>query len=115
MWQTQFILPESTEIGQGGLMEVALHPDYKNNGWIYLSVADPKNGDRRQAFTKYYRGKLKIDGNKYTWTDEQVIFKLPDENYNGSGITLVARSFSMARGTSSFPSVSEAMARLRRS
>lgn len=79
-------LPASTEIGQGGLMEVALHPDYKNNGWIYLSVADPKNGDRRQAFTKYYRGKIKVDGDKYSWTNEQTIFKLPEENYNGSGV-----------------------------
>ena len=79
-------LPESTEIGQGGLMEVAVHPDYKDNGWIYLSVADPKNGDRRQAFTKYVRGKLKFTGTKILWTSQQVIFKMSDDNYNGSGI-----------------------------
>ena len=79
-------IPESTEIGQGGLMEVAVHPDYKNSGWIYLSVADPKNGDRKQAFTKYYRGKLKFECSKISWTDQQVIFKMPEENYNGSGI-----------------------------
>ncbi len=79
-------LPESTEIGQGGLMEVAVHPEYKKNGWIYLSIADPKNGDRRQAFTKLVRGKLKFEGSKIMWTDTQTIFKMTDENYNGSGV-----------------------------
>ena len=79
-------LPESTEIGQGGLMEVAVHPEYKKNGWIYLSVADPKNGDRRQAFTKLVRGKLKFEGSRIMWTDTQPIFKMTDDVYNGSGV-----------------------------
>ena len=79
-------LPPSTEIGQGGLMEVKVHPDYKNNGWIYLSVAEPLNGDLHKAFTKYVRGKLKFTGTKYLWTSEQTIFKMADDNYNGSGI-----------------------------
>jgi glucose/arabinose dehydrogenase len=30
-------LPEIKVIGQGGLMDVALHPDFKDNRWIYLS------------------------------------------------------------------------------
>ncbi|MBS1700140.1 MAG: PQQ-dependent sugar dehydrogenase [Armatimonadetes bacterium] len=79
-------LPASTEIGQGGLMEVAVHPDYAKNGWIYLTVADPKEGNRREAFTRTYRGRLKFDGDKVTWTDQQDIFKVPIDNYNGSGI-----------------------------
>jgi glucose/arabinose dehydrogenase len=79
-------LPESTEIGQGGLMEVAVHPDYKSNGWIYLSVADPNNGNRRQAFTRLVRGKLKFEGSKILWTDQQDIFKMTADNYNGSGV-----------------------------
>lgn len=76
-------LPASTEIGQGGLMEVAVHP---TNGWIYLSVADPKDGDRRSAFTRIYRGKIQINGNSATWTNTQDIFKVPVENYSGAGV-----------------------------
>ncbi len=79
-------LPASTEIGQGGLMEVSVHPNYAKNGWIYLSVADPKNGDRGSAFTKYVRGKLKFEGSRITWTNEETIFKVAEDNYNGSGI-----------------------------
>ena len=30
-------LPTVAVIGQGGLMDVAVHPKYRENGWIYLS------------------------------------------------------------------------------
>lgn len=32
-------LPEITALGQGGLMDVILHPDYDDNGWIYFTYA----------------------------------------------------------------------------
>jgi aldose sugar dehydrogenase len=32
-------LPEVTAQGQGGLMEVILHPNYEENGWIYFTYA----------------------------------------------------------------------------
>ena len=31
--------PPVAQIGQGGLLDVALHPDFTNNRWIYLSYA----------------------------------------------------------------------------
>lgn len=30
--------------GQGGLLDIQLHPDYANNGWIYLTYAKPGTG-----------------------------------------------------------------------
>lgn len=30
--------------GQGGLMDIKLHPDYKNNGWIYLTYSKSGEG-----------------------------------------------------------------------
>jgi glucose/arabinose dehydrogenase len=35
-------VPEVFYKGQGGLLDVALHPDYKTNGWIYISYSSPK-------------------------------------------------------------------------
>ena len=32
-------LPEIAVTGQGGLLDVALHPDFENNQWIYLSFS----------------------------------------------------------------------------
>jgi len=37
-------LPRIAATGQGGLLDVALHPDYAKNGWIYLSYAAPGEG-----------------------------------------------------------------------
>ena len=38
-------LPDIEAKGQGGLLDVVLHPDYKNNAWLYLSyVAEGRNG-----------------------------------------------------------------------
>ena len=30
--------------GQGGMLDIAIHPDYAKNGWIYLSYSEPKDG-----------------------------------------------------------------------
>ena len=32
-------LPPVTQHGQGGLLDVALHPDFATNGWVYLAFA----------------------------------------------------------------------------
>jgi glucose/arabinose dehydrogenase len=61
--------------GQGGLLDVAVHPDYASNGWIYLSYSDP--GPDGSAMTAIVRGKLR-DG---TWVDQQTLFKAPVELY----------------------------------
>jgi aldose sugar dehydrogenase len=37
-------LPEVTARGQGGLMEVILHPKYEENGWIYFTYAASYDG-----------------------------------------------------------------------
>jgi aldose sugar dehydrogenase len=79
-------LPASTEIGQGGLMEVAVEPNYATTGWIYLSVADPSKDGGRKAMTKIVRGKLSISGGQAKWTDTQTIFEVGQDAYNGSGV-----------------------------
>ncbi|MFS4492296.1 PQQ-dependent sugar dehydrogenase [Maribacter sp. 2308TA10-17] len=44
--------------GQGGLMDIELHPDYKNNGWIYISYASSE-GEGKGGHTALMRAKLK--------------------------------------------------------
>jgi glucose/arabinose dehydrogenase len=61
----------------GGMMDIALDPDYAENGWIYLafSQTDGENGDRDAlAMTKIVRGKIK----DYQWTEEQELFSAPE-------------------------------------
>ena len=47
--------------GQGGLLDIKLHPDYKTNGWIYLTYAKPM-GDQGGATTL---ARTKLEGNKF--------------------------------------------------
>lgn len=56
--------------GQGGLMDIQLHPDYTNNGWIYLSYAKP-NAAGTAGGTVIARAKL--NGN--AMTDLQELFQ----------------------------------------
>ena len=71
-------LPEVWARGQGGLLDVAVHPDYEsaNNGWIYLSIAHAF--DRSGAMTKIIRGKIE-DGK---WTNQETIFQAEKETYD---------------------------------
>jgi glucose/arabinose dehydrogenase len=61
--------------GQGGLLDVGVHPDYAKNGWIYLSFSDP--GPNGSAMTRVVRAKLK--GNALV--DVQDVFKAPPDTY----------------------------------
>ena len=76
--------PEVWAHGQGGLLEVALHPNYAENGWVYLGFSEKggtRNG-RAQGTTKIVRGR--IEDNR--WTDEAVIFEVPFKYHRASGV-----------------------------
>lgn len=47
--------PEVVAEGQGGLLDVELHPDYEENGWIYLSFSKAGDGG---ATTSIVRAQL---------------------------------------------------------
>ncbi|AFG38462.1 PQQ-dependent sugar dehydrogenase [Spirochaeta africana] len=51
-------LPRVAAQGQGGLLDVVLHPEYQENGWIYLSYARPTSGG---ATTALARARLEDD------------------------------------------------------
>lgn len=70
--------------GQGGLMDVAVHPNFADNGWIYLSFNDP--GENRTGMTKIVRGKLEGSGDGLTWASQEVIFEAKREHYLGGGL-----------------------------
>ncbi len=48
--------PEVYAQGQGGLMDIKLHPDYASNGWIYFTYSSPSGGGN--AHTAVLRAKL---------------------------------------------------------
>jgi glucose/arabinose dehydrogenase len=62
-------VPPVVAINQGGLLDVALHPDFARNGWIYLSYAAA--GEDGYG-TEVMRGRL--DG--HALRDVEVIFRM---------------------------------------
>lgn len=71
--------------GQGGLLDVAPHPDYATNGWIYLSYSGP--GVEDSAMTVVVRGKLR-DG---AFVDQQMLFEAPPELYRSGNVHFGSR------------------------
>ena len=63
-------IPDVAARGQGGLLDVAVHPDYDTNGWIYLSFSKPVGAGTHTAIV---RGRL--DGNRFT--EVETIFYPP--------------------------------------
>jgi len=74
--------------GQGGLMDVAVHPNYKDNGWIYLAYSDElEQGGKSVGLTKIVRGRItpSPDGSP-AWTDQETIFQPEPAHYSSSEI-----------------------------
>ena len=71
--------------GQGGLLDITLHPDYKNNQWIYISYSKPVEGGATTAISRF-----KLNGNQVT--DLQELFTAKPCTFPRT-ITLGAESF----------------------
>ncbi|AXK40454.1 PQQ-dependent sugar dehydrogenase [Crenobacter cavernae] len=74
-------VPEVVAEGQGGLLDVALHPDFKRNGWVYLSYSAGSGG---LTGTEVARGRL--DG--HSLRDVATLFRMQpkssdDQHFGG--------------------------------
>lgn len=72
--------PEVSARGQGGMMEVSVHPNYDENGWIYLTYSK-ENSDGDTAVS-VVRGRL--DGSEYVDVEEVFIqnrYSSPGRHY----------------------------------
>ena len=73
------------ERGMGWLFDIALHPNYEENGWIYLHFGDrcddcndlSRESGRPVSMNKLVRGKIE-DGE---WTEQETIWQAEMEHY----------------------------------
>lgn len=87
-YEDTFMIALKQEWGWGWIFDVALHPDYENNGWVYIYYSDRCsncNEMSRQAkspasMTKLIRGKI----NNNRWENEEVIWQARIEDYGNS-------------------------------
>ena len=55
--------------GQGGLLDINLHPNYGENGWIYMSYSKPGSGGSMTAIMR-----AKLDSDNHTLVDQEEIY-----------------------------------------
>lgn len=72
-------LPEMGRHGQGGLMAVAVDPNFEKEPWVYLGYTHSHN---RGQMTRIMRGKIVGEN----WTNQEVLFQAKDEHYRGGGV-----------------------------
>lgn len=73
-------LPDILMRGQGGLMDIILHPNYKNNNWVYISYASPE-GEGEGSNTAIMRAKFNAENN--TLTENQLLYKASPNTTSG--------------------------------
>lgn len=61
-------LPEVFEVNQAGLLDIAVHPNYAENGWIYIAFAK-KFPDNKGALTIM---RFKLEGNNAVQQEELI-------------------------------------------
>ncbi|MDO6518317.1 PQQ-dependent sugar dehydrogenase [Zobellia uliginosa] len=71
-------VPEVYARGQGGLLDIELHPDFKNNGWIYISYAS-QEGEGKGGHTALMRCKL----NDNSLSHKELLYKASPNTTKG--------------------------------
>lgn len=74
--------------GLGWLLEVAIHPDFERNGWIYLHHTDrcsdcnalSRKSQQPVSMNRVVRGRIRAG----RWVDEQVIWQADPESYTNT-------------------------------
>lgn len=71
-------VPEVYNHGQGGFLDIALHPNYENNGWIYFTYSSTE-GEGDGGNTALMRAKL----NNNNLTNKEVLYKASPNTTKG--------------------------------
>lgn len=71
-------VPEVYQRGQGGLLDVVVHPKYSENGWLYLSYSS-EDGDGKGGNTSIMRAKLKDNA----LVEKEVLYKAAPNTTKG--------------------------------
>ena len=74
-------LPRVDAHGQGGLLDVVLHPEFAQSGWIYWTYT--QRDDKGRNGTELARGKLAGGAGNYRMEQVQVLFRMQPKSSAG--------------------------------
>lgn len=74
--------------GLGWMLDVAIHPDYENNGWVYIHHTDrctdcndlSRRGDQPVSMNRLIRGRIEAG----EWIDEEILWEADLETYTNT-------------------------------
>jgi aldose sugar dehydrogenase len=83
-------VPEVFNQGQGGLMDIKLHPNYSQNQWIYITYSKPVSGGATTAVMRF-----KLNGNELVEKKDIFMTKpaLPADFHFGSRVVFDKDNF----------------------
>ncbi|MDA0204996.1 MAG: PQQ-dependent sugar dehydrogenase [Acidobacteria bacterium] len=78
-------IPVTVQYGESGMTDVALDPNYANNGWVYISyvhaLGDETTNDT-PAMTRVIRGRV----SDHRWVEQETVFTVPDDLHFAKGL-----------------------------
>ena len=78
-------IPVTVQYGESGMTDVALDPNYANNGWVYISyvhaLGDPKS-KATPAMTRVIRGRV----SEHRWVEQETVFAVPEDLHFAEGM-----------------------------
>lgn len=77
-------VPEISERGQGGLLDIEIHPNYEENGWIYITYSKPEDGGSNTALIR-----ARYDAETHSLIDLEELFA--GQPSTGSGVHFGSR------------------------
>ena len=81
--RTQIIgVPKVRYIGQGGLLDVQVHPDFIKNNFIYIGFTSYLKRKKNKTFTSIVRARLENN----SLTDQKIIYKADDIYYSSNTV-----------------------------
>ena len=91
LWQVDYNKKKKTQIvgvpnvrnkGQGGLLDVQVHPDFINNHYIYLGFTSYLKRRKNKTFTSIVRARLENN----SLTNQRIIYKADDIYYSSNTV-----------------------------
>jgi len=75
-------VPEVRYKGQGGLLDIQVHPEFINNNYIYIGFTSYLKSKKNKTFTSVVRGILENN----SLTDQKIIYKADDIYYSNNTV-----------------------------
>ena len=98
-------IPDVYVRGQGGLLDIALHPDFASNSVVYITLSTANGGDEKGGNTSLYSAKLNGNGLEEDVLEEanleeiETVLALTNDDEDNLMVSVLVEKFSQNKRT----------------